>query len=188
MNAGNYGSFVAKIIFSTMPASVGVTPSAGSGAARVFSLQYSDPAGAGNLTTVGVILGGSANPAGACAVSYDRSRNALSLLTDSGQLPTTSLTPGSGVQQNSQCSLSGAGSSVSLAGQLLTLNLSLTFLPAFNGAKNVYLQAANSSGSTAWQGKGSWIVTFAVSDTPGLSVPALLRHRQFAGILIPVFG
>jgi hypothetical protein len=164
VNAGNYGSFVAKILFSTMPANAGVTPSSGSGAARIFSLQYSDPVGAANLTTVGMIVGGSANLAGACAVSYDRSRNALSLLTDSGQLPASSITPGSGVQQNSQCSLNGAGSSVSISGQILTLNLSLTFLPAFNGAKNVYLQAANSSGSTAWQGKGTWTVTFAVAN------------------------
>jgi Beta-propeller repeat len=163
-NAGNYGAFVTKILFSFKPANVGVTPSSGSGPAQVFSFQFSDPAGAADLTTVGVILGGSANPAAACAVSYDRVHNALALLTDSGQLPTSSIAPGSGSQQNSQCSLSGAGSSVSISGPILTLNLALTFLPAFNGAKNIYMQGVNPFGSTPWQSMGAWSITFAVTN------------------------
>ena len=164
LNAGNYGAFVTKILFSFIPANVGVTPSSGSAQAQVFSFQFSDPLGAADLTTVGVMFGGSANPSAACAVSYDRVHNTLALLTDSGQLPTSSITPGSGSQQNSQCSLSGAGSSVSISGPILTLNLALTFLPAFNGAKNIYMQAANPFGSTPWQAMGAWSITFAVTN------------------------
>lgn len=163
LNAGNFGSFVTKILFSVMPANVGVSPATGSGPTQVFSFQFSDPGGATTLSTAGIIFGTSAGTTGACAVSYDRVRNALSLLTDTGQLPVSSISPGSGVQQNSQCSLSGAGSSVSTVGPILTLNLSLSFLPAFNGAKNVYMQATNPSASTGWQAKGTWSVTFSVA-------------------------
>src|ERR1039458_10466882 len=70
--------------------------------------------------------------------------------------PLSGLTPGSGSQQNSQCTLNGAGSSVSASGNTLTLNLALTFLTAFAGAKNIYMQAVNPNGTAAWQLEGSW--------------------------------
>jgi hypothetical protein len=164
VNSGNYGAFVAKMIFSVAPGNVGVTPSAGNGPGQVFSFQYSDPAGAANLTTVGALFGTSANGMAACAVSFDRAHNTLSLLTDSGQLPASSISPGIGTQQNSQCSLNGATSSVAVSGQMLTLNLGVTFLPAFLGSKSIYMQAANASASIPWQLKGAWSITFAVAN------------------------
>uniref|UniRef100_Q02BK6 Beta-propeller repeat protein n=1 Tax=Solibacter usitatus (strain Ellin6076) TaxID=234267 RepID=Q02BK6_SOLUE len=164
VNSGNYGMFVTKMIFSTTPVNVGVTPASGNGAGQVFSFQFADPAGATDLTSVGALFGVSAGTSGACAVSYDRVHNALFLLTDSGQAPAGSITPGSGTQQNSQCTLSGAGSTVALSGPTLTLNLALTFLPAFNGSKTVYMQAITPLASTAWQPKGAWSVTFAVTN------------------------
>ena len=171
MNGGTFGAFVTKMVFSVLPANVGVTPQTGSGAAQVFSFQFSDPAGAGDLTSVGALVGASASTSGACAVSYDPVHNSLSLLTDSGQLPSSSITAGSGTQQNSQCVLNGGGSTVVLSGQTLTLNLALSFLPAFNGAKNVYLQAVGNSASTTWQARGTWTIKFsaaAVSVSPAL--------------------
>lgn len=98
------------------------------------------------------------------------------MLNDAGQLPASSISPGSGSQQNSQCSLNGANSSASLAGQVLTLNLSLSFLPAFGGGKSVYLQAVSPWGSTPWQTKGSWTVTFAATAVS--VVPALGGGNQ----------
>ena len=164
VNSGNYGSFVTKIVFNATPENVAATPSSGSGPGKAFSFQFSDPVGATNLSSVGVLFAVSAGTSGACAVSYDRAHNALSLLTDAGALPTSSIRPGSGTQQNSQCSLNGANSSAILSGQTLTLNLALTFLPAFNGAKNIYMQATNPLASTPWQAKGLWTVTFHVAN------------------------
>ena len=43
--------------------------------------------------------------------------------------------------QNSQCVLNGATSSVVAAGNNLTVNFSVSFLPAFTGNKNIYLFA-----------------------------------------------
>jgi hypothetical protein len=164
VNSGNYGTFVTKMIFSTTPVNVGVTPTSGNGPGRIFSFQFADPAGATDLTSVGVLFGPSAGTSGACAVSYDRAHNALSLLTDSGQMPAGSITPGGSTQQNSQCTLNGAGSTVVLSGPTLTLNLALTFLPAFAGTKNIYMQAISPLASTPWQSKGTWSVTFAVAN------------------------
>jgi hypothetical protein len=52
INTGNYGAFVAKLALGTAPAAVGVTPNSGTGTSQTFSFQFSDPAGAADLTTV----------------------------------------------------------------------------------------------------------------------------------------
>jgi hypothetical protein len=158
VSTDNYAAFMAKVVFNLLPANVGVTPSSGSGATQTFALQFSDPSGATNLTSVSALFNTSALTSGACVVTYVRAQNALSLLTDAGSAPGASLTPGSGTQQNSQCQLNGAGSSLSSAGNILTLNLAITFKDAFTGAKTSYLQATNPAGSTGWAPKGTWTV------------------------------
>src|ERR1017187_2220759 len=148
---------------------VSVTPSSGSGLSQTFSLQYSDTAGSTDITSVSVLVNSSLSTVTACSVVYTRASNTLALLTDSGALPSSSLTPGSGSQLNSQCTLNGGGSSVTTSGTTLTLNLALTFQSAFGGVRNVYLQAVAPSGTVAWQQKGVWTVPAtvqAVSVTP----------------------
>src|SRR4029434_7916183 len=72
----------------------------------------------------------------------------------------TGTAPGSpGVQQNTQCTLSLAGSSVASAGQMLTVNVTMTFSSTYAGAKKVYLYASTMSGVIAgWKQHGSWTV------------------------------
>ena len=159
VNAGNYGAFVAKLTFNLPPTVVGVTPNSGSGASQTFSLQFSNYSGASNLTSVSVLFNSTLSTANTCSVIYNLAQNTLALLTDTGAQPASTITPGSGSQQNSQCVLNGAGSSVSTAGTQLTLNLAFTFLQAFNGTKNIYMQAISPFGSSSWQSQGSWTVT-----------------------------
>jgi hypothetical protein len=90
------------------------------------------------------------------------------LLTDAGAAPGATLTPGAGSQQNSQCILYASGSSVSTAGTGLTLNLAITFQTAFQGARNIYMQAVDPFGSTGWQAAGTWTVQPAVVMPSGL--------------------
>jgi hypothetical protein len=73
------------------------------------------------------------------------------------------VTPGSAAQvSNGQCTLMGAGSSISIAGNELTLNAALTFNESFLTQKNVYLSATenswpqNSLANTGWVQKGTW--------------------------------
>jgi hypothetical protein len=161
-NAGNYGAFVSKMILNLPPTVVGVAPSSGNGASQTFSFQFADANGASDLTSVSVLFNAALSTANACSVTYNPAQNTLSLLTDAGAVPGT-ITPGSGSQQNSQCTLAGAGSSVTASGATLTVNLSLSFPVAFDGAKNVYMQATNAAASTGWQLKGSWQVGPAVA-------------------------
>ncbi len=157
-NPGNYGAFVTKISFPALPTNVSASPNSGSGGSQVFSFQFSDRSGANDLMTVSALFNSAASMTGACAVTYNRAQNTLALMTDTGAPPASSITPGSGNQQNSQCALNGSGSSASLQGTALTLNLALTFQNGFGGPKNTYMQAVNPAGSTGWQQLGTWTI------------------------------
>jgi hypothetical protein len=168
-NVGDYGAFVTKYTFSAAPANVSVSPASGSGSSGVFTFQYSDGNGNADLTLVAASFGSNpTNQAGSCTVLYNHTANALLLLTDAGAQPATGITPGSGTAQNSQCILNGGASSVSAAGNNLSLTLSLTFQPAFGGTKTIYMDASSAQQTTSWQSEGSWTIpaSIAMSVSP----------------------
>ncbi len=139
------------------------SPHSGSGITQTFTGVYSDPNGIADIATVRLLLNKSVNPAHACYVLYYRYDNTLYLENDGGSGYAGGITPGSAGQvSNGQCTLSGAGSSVSVDGNNLTLNAALTFSGSFTGSKEVYLLATgnrwpdNVSASTGWVVEGSW--------------------------------
>ena len=80
----------------------------------------------------------------------------LSLLSD-GQTWMAGIPGGEGSLQNSQCAVNLTTSSVSISGNTLTLNLAMTFKPAYAGAKNIYMYAANVANvNSGWQTRGTW--------------------------------
>uniref|UniRef100_Q02BC3 DUF11 domain-containing protein n=1 Tax=Solibacter usitatus (strain Ellin6076) TaxID=234267 RepID=Q02BC3_SOLUE len=137
-----------------------VTPNSGSGSSQTFALQYSETLGASSLSTVWVWFSATfGSAANSCMVYYDRSTNNLNLINDAG----TQWQPGTpgiaATLQNSQCSINLAGTSVALGGNTLTLNLALTFKPAYAGAKNIYMYGADASTNSGWQTRGTWTAT-----------------------------
>jgi len=152
-------------------APVSVTPSSGSGGSQTFSFVFSDPKGGASVYSTSIVIGANASGVGSCYLYYLRSSNTLYLANDTATAWLAPVTLGSSsTLQNSQCSISAAGSSVSTAGSNLTLNLPITFLYAFNGAKNVYMEVYDTQDS-GWQQKGTWTVSAVqvmgpVSATP----------------------
>ena len=83
--------------------------------------------------------------------------------------------------------------SVVLSGNNLTLNLAMTFQASYAGVQNIYMYAADVSGSnTGWIQRGTWTVTTsgagtpsAVSVTPnsqsGLNQTFVLEYSDTAG-------
>jgi hypothetical protein len=139
-----------------------ISPNAGTGASQTFILQYSDTAGATDLTTAWVWFNATfaSTSASSCLVYYDRPATRVSLLNDAGTA-WMSAALGSGVTlQNGQCALTLDGSTTAaLSGSALTLNLPMTFYPGFNGAKNIYMFAANGRGAASgWQTRGTWAI------------------------------
>jgi hypothetical protein len=150
-----------------------VTPGSGSGSTQTFSAQYSDTLGATDLSFVylkfSVVPVG---PTNTCMVRYDLAAARLALRDDGGNWMTGVPVPSSGAQQNSQCSVDFSRSSVMLSGQMLTLNLSVTFTPAYAGVKNIYSYASNAGGYvTDWQHRGSWTVVSTGTPPPTPPTP-----------------
>jgi glucose/arabinose dehydrogenase len=139
-----------------------VTPSSGSGFSQTFALKYSDTAGATNITTALAWFSASmSSGANSCISSYNRPTNALSLLNDAGSGWTSAAVGSNGLLQNSQCVITlGNSTTVSSSGTLLTVNLAMTFKPAFAGTKNIYMYVANASGmNSGLQTRGTWTAT-----------------------------
>jgi len=163
-----------------------VTPASGSGATQTFALQYSDTLGATDLSTTWVWFNATfaATSANSCMLYYDRAAARLNLLNDAGSVWSGGSLGAASVLQNNQCSVNLAGSSASLVGNALTLNLAMTFKPAFGGAKNVYMYGTNAGGSNSgWQDRGDWTVpAVAVAITADSVTPASgnLASQTFA--------
>jgi len=141
---------------SFVPSIVSVSPNPASGAAQNFVLTYSDTGGSGALTAVAVLFNAKLSSQNACYVYYVPQSNLLYLQNDSGQ-GATSITPGSGTLSNGQCTINGSSTSVGTSGNNLTLNLAVTASSSFEGLKNIYMYAADSSSaSTGWAKEGTW--------------------------------
>ena len=138
-----------------------VTPDSGSGSSQTFALQYSDTAGAGNLAFVYVWFNTNVtgNGSSSCLLSYQPSTNQLSLFNDGATAWLAATLGAATTLQNSQCSVNVATATAVPSGNTLTLNLAMTFQPAYTGVKNVSMFATDSSGSNSgWQQEGTWTV------------------------------
>jgi hypothetical protein len=174
VNAGPLAGFVAKFTFTQVnpPSAISVMPAGGSGGSQTFTLLYQDTRGAADISWVEVNLNATQSTTAACYLHYIVASNTIELATDAGTGWVSAATLGAvGTMQNSQCALNSSASSVSLSGNNLTLNLALTFLPAFAGAKNIYMQSQSATaGLAAWQARGTWTAIAAlpanVSVTP----------------------
>jgi hypothetical protein len=136
-----------------------VAPSSGTGLNANLALTYSDPDGFANLTYTYVLINSSLTSQGACYAIYIRTANLIYLLSDDGQTALGPITPGAaGTVENSQCTVSGPGSSVSGSGNNLTVTLALVFKSAFSGTKNVYMDAQDAASALAgWTNRGTWL-------------------------------
>ena len=145
---------------SQAPVAVSVTPGSGSGLSHTFTYVYTNTAGASAITYAVTTINDTLNWAGSCTVDYVPGSNQLWLLKDAADGWLGPLTPsGTGTVENSQCTLNATGSSADLTGPTLTLNLALGFQTAFQGTKNIYMQAANQAGlSSDYAAKGTWTV------------------------------
>jgi hypothetical protein len=142
------------------PTVTSVTPNSAAGPTNTLQFAFSSVNGFTDIKTIWTQVAVSTGYAGSCALLYDTVANKLQLVKDdaSGWLP--GITPGTAVTvQNSQCSISGAGTSVSGSGNDLNLRIAYTMKPGYTGAKNVYGRAQNQAGlNSNWQLQGVWIL------------------------------
>jgi phenylacetate-coenzyme A ligase PaaK-like adenylate-forming protein len=156
------------------PAVVSVNPNNATGLSNTFALTYSDTAGYASLNVVAVVFGSGVSASNSCYVLYYPASNLLHLDNNAGT-GSTSIAPGaSGTLSNSQCTITGSGTTVVTSGNNLTLNLDVTASSTYTSKQNIYMKANDNSGaSSGWVNEGTW--------TPaGVAVPNVVGDTQAA--------
>ena len=118
--------------------------------------MVSDPSGASSLNALFLLINKTVSASNGCYVEYYPPSNLLYLKNDAGTALSSGITPGSSATaSNSQCTLSGAGSSYSISGDTSTLAVALTFKSsAYNHS---YVYASDKAGkNTGWVQEGTW--------------------------------
>lgn len=155
-----------------MPSADSVTISFGTAGAATVTALYSHPAGAAALTEVAFLMGSSASTDYACYVKYDVARQLFTLANNVASTGGTTVTPGSGAAQNSQCTLNGQGSGAALSGTQLTLTAALVLAPGFPSSDTIYLYAASAAANTGWVARGTVPRVSADSVSPAAGTGA----------------
>ena len=159
----------------TPPSVTSVTPAAGQGSSQAFALTVNDPSGASDLATVQLLIGTSNANTSACSVTYLAQQGRFGLLTDAGTAYAGYVTPGQALTaSNSQCTLSGSGSSVQTSGNSMTMTVNLQFTDGFAGSggsatKSVYALPVNAAGQGPTGGLayvGTWTIPKAAAQAP----------------------
>ena len=149
-------------VVSTFPNPVSVSPASGATVNPTLAFTYQDAITAGNLQTAWALINTALDGRGACYVAYYRPGNQLFLIPDNGDgtQATSIVLAGTNTISNSQCTISAQGSSVSVNGAQLTVNLNIAFKPAFTGPKAVWtaVQTMGGAQTSAWQALGAWLV------------------------------
>jgi hypothetical protein len=160
-NSGNTGSTQSVTLSGTgaaagTPTDVSVSPNSGSGLTQTFTAVYSDSSGASQLTTIRFLMNTSINAANGCYVQYTPSTNSMTLENNAGNGSAGTLTPGSGLVSNGQCTLTGSGTTVNISGSTMTVTYALSFSTSFTGTQNVYLLDGTANASSGWVQEGTW--------------------------------
>jgi hypothetical protein len=162
---GGGGNSVTSAVDSTNitgpPTGLLASPPAASGHRQVFTFNWADPANNANITSFEVQFSNSTmTPAGSCWIRIARTAGMLYLRDDSGgekpAVPLTSTTP----VQNSQCAVNPSESSVTGAGNVASLTLSLSFFETYAGPHTIWMRANNGSDS-GWLNPAQAVYTVA---------------------------
>jgi hypothetical protein len=157
------GTWAVPAVPPTGPAVGAVNPARSSTLSQTYTFTFTDTSGFADLAVVNVLINNFLDGIGACYVAFaptSATTGYLYLVDDAGDGGYAGgspiALPSSGALQNSQCTLNATGSSVFATGNLLTLNLAITFTQAFAGNQVFYLAARNNTtGNSGWQAVGS---------------------------------
>jgi len=134
------------------------------GTPQSFTLTWTDNQGVADIGILNLLINNFLDGRQACYLAYVASSNTLLLVDDAGDAggpySPMVLNGGGGSIQNSQCAVSGVGSSALPADHTLTLTLNVTFAGAFSGNRVLYAAGRDSAqgNNTGWQAVGTWTI------------------------------
>ena len=158
LDASAPGTGVLKL--QNTPTVLSLSPNLGGGATQTFTVVVSDPSGPGDLNNLQLLFNTTPNRLSSCNISYDPTSNRINLYDDGSTGFIGAVIPGtSGQVSNSQCTLSGAGSSYSTSANVLSLTVALSFSATLTAQQNayVYVQGTNGLNNGGWAQWGSWV-------------------------------
>ncbi|SPF49148.1 exported hypothetical protein [Candidatus Sulfopaludibacter sp. SbA4] len=149
--------FVIPVSLLVNPGSISISPASGAGSSQTFTLAVPHPGGWHNLSVVNMLIASTLDGQHACYAAYELVTGSLLLLDDQGK----DYQAGS----NSQCGvrlLSAKGD-----GNVLTIEVNVSFRAGFAGKKNLYLASRDhDQNNSGWQILGTWEVR-----PPAVAVP-----------------
>ncbi len=174
MNSGwqSLGSWTPAVIQAVAPTADSVTPDSGAGSAQNFTFKFSSVNGFQYLNVLYALINQSLNVTNGCVAYYVAGANALYLYDDTGANVLGPITPGvAGTLSNTQCTINGAATTVSGAGNTLSLNLAVSFAASLKAKQTLFGFAIdNANMNSGWQMLGTW-----TPSTPALTLsPAQL--------------
>jgi hypothetical protein len=168
-SAPRLGSYTVALQTNLAPVIGTLSPASGAGPSQRFTVTFTDANGGGDITHPRILLNASAasSTAGACYVDIDRTAGLVRLADDQGATWSSARLGTSDQVQNSQCTVSGSGTTATVSNQTLTATFDLSFRTSFTGTKNVYANAFDAGGlSSSWPLLGTFTVTSSVNQAP----------------------
>ena len=130
------------------------------------TFTVADAKGAADIGIVNLLVNNFIDGRQACYLAYVAATNSLLLVDDAGDAGgpfagALQLNGSGGTIQNSQCSVSGQGSSVVTNGNQMTLTLAITFLSPLAGNRVMWVAGRDQAGgnNTGWQAIGTALIS-----------------------------
>ena len=142
------------------PRSGSLSPATGTAPSATVTATFLDATNANSILVAWLLINSAVDGRGACYVTYYRPDNLLLLVPDNGDGNAASAIPlsGNGFLENSQCRISAQGSSVSIVGNTITLNLNVSFKSVFAGPRIIFGALQSNGVSSGWKPLGAWQV------------------------------
>jgi len=163
-----YNAFVTRVAVNMPPQIASMVQGTASGGASTFAVTVQDGNGYSDIQGVYLLVNATLNGVNSCSPGYFVGTNQLYLLNDGSTAWLGPLTPGTAATvSNSQCALLATSSSVTGAGNTLTVQFGVQYKSGFTGTMNVYVAARNLAGAlVGWQAMGT---TTIVSVLPQIA-------------------
>jgi hypothetical protein len=150
------------------PRVLSVSPALSTGSTEKFVLAAEDARGYRAIKYVQTIINSSMNGSNACYISYERERNLLWLMSDSGSTAAGHGSPGSpDILENSRCMVNLLDSSVDFRRERLILQVAVGLKSGSPQRQTVFATAIGAGGVARWNALARWDAgTTKFSDDP----------------------
>lgn len=142
-----------------------VTPGGASGRGTTFSATYIDPDGTRDFSSCYFLVSGAPDTGNGVYITYNNLNGNIGLRNNANTAWQYGRPGTATVLSNSRANLDLSGASVTKSGNMLTLNLPLTFIGTFSGLKNIYLKATDKIGHESEWGS-IWTYTIRTNTIP----------------------